>query len=261
MAEDQKALGKFVWHDLMTTDVDGAVAFYTGLFGWSIKEVDMGPMGMYKMIHAAGEEHGGFNSVGSTGQPPHWLCYATVDDVDAATAKAVELGGQAPEKGMDIPGVGRFGVIVDPAGAAICPYKPQQWMGEGYEGPERPGTFVWHELLASDPEAQGKFYSAIFGWILQGVDMGEMGTYHLFMRPDKADKHAGGMAQNPDPKGSSAWLPYVAVDDVDATAAKVTSLGGKICAEPMDIPDVGRIAVAADPQGAAFAFMKSASRG
>ena len=52
MADEQKVLGKFVWHDLMTSDVDRSVAYYTELLGWGINEVDMGgPIGKYKMIH------------------------------------------------------------------------------------------------------------------------------------------------------------------------------------------------------------------
>jgi hypothetical protein len=54
------------------------------------------------------------------------------------------------------------------------------------------------------------------------------------------------------------WLGYVGADDVDATAARITALGGKIYMQPMDIPNVGRFAVAADPQGATFAIFKSA---
>ncbi len=258
MSDDQKALGKFVWHDLMTTDVAKAVAFYTDLIGWTINEVDMGPMGKYKMIHAAGTDHGGFNQLPEgAGTPSHWICYVTVDDVAAATAKAVELGGKAPEPGMDIPEVGRMGVIVDPQGASISPYKPIAWGGEGYEGPGRPGTFVWHELMTSDPEGEGKFYSQIFGWNVVAMDMGPMGTYHLFKRPDRPEKDAAGMLTKPGGVGGpSMWLPYIGVEDVDATAARIEPLGGKVWVQPKDIPTVGRFAVAGDPTGAMFALFK-----
>jgi uncharacterized protein len=259
MSDNMKALGKFVWHDLMTTDVDKAIAFYTELIGWTVNEVDMGPMGKYRMIHAAGEDHGGFNQLPpEAGFPSHWMCYATVDDVDAAVAKAIELGGQAPEPGMDVPGIGRFAVIVDPQGAAIAPYKPAAWQGEGYDGPGRPGTFVWHELMTPAPEAEGQFYSQIFGWNVVAMDMGPLGTYHLFKRPDRPDKDAGGMLTKPTGvEGSSMWLPCVGVEDVDATAARIEPLGGKVWVQPKDILNVGRFAVAGDPTGALFALFKS----
>jgi uncharacterized protein len=259
MAEEQKALGKFVWHDLMTTDVEKAVAYYTDLFGWTINEVEVEGFGKYKMIHAAGEDHGGIGPLDSAaGQPSHWICYVTVDDVDAACAKAVELGGQAPVPGTDIPKIGRFAVIGDPQGAMISPYKPDEWRGEGYEGPGRPGTFVWHELLAADPDAEGRFFSQIFGWKVEPMPMGEMGTYYLFKRDNGKD--AGGMLQKPPGSGGpSSWLPYVGVEDVDATAARVEPLGGKVWVPPTDIPNIGRFAVTSDPTGAFIAMYKGLS--
>jgi len=258
MSDDLKALGKFVWHDLMTNDVAKAVAFYEALVGWTWKEMEMEGMGTYRMIHAAGTEHGGIVQLSPQDNlPSHWIGYVTVDDVDAAAAKAVELGGKAPVRGTDIPGVGRFAVIVDPRGAAVSPFKPLEWRGEGYEGPGRPGTFAWDELMAKDPEAEGRFFSQIFGWTVTPVDMGRMGFYHLFKRPDRPDKDAGGMLTKPDGvEGSSMWLPYIGVEDVDATAARVEPLGGTVHVQPRDIPNVGRFSVAGDPMGALFALFR-----
>jgi len=256
MAEENenKVLGKFVWHDLMTNDVDKAVSFYTGLFGWTIKEVDMGPMGTYKMIQAAGTEHGGFVGLAPEDNlPSHWTSYVTVDDVDATVARAVELGGKAPVPPMDIPGTGRFAVIVDPHGAVISPYTPKAWGGEG--AAPQAGTFCWHELLAVDPEAEGAFFRELFGWTSEAMDMGPMGTYHIFKRGEKME---AGALQKPEGQGGpSAWLPYIAVDDVDATAARVEGLGGKIFVPPTDIPDVGRFSVLADPTGASIALLQA----
>ncbi|HEX9945336.1 MAG TPA: VOC family protein [Thermoanaerobaculia bacterium] len=255
MAEE-KVLGKFVWHDLMTTDLEKAVAFYTELLPWTINEQAMEGFGTYKMIRAAGEDHGGFVQLSPEDNvPSHWIGYVTVDDVDAASARAVELGGQAPVPGMDIPGIGRFGVILDPQGAAVSPYKPNTWRGEGYEGPPRPGTFAWHELLALDPETEGRFFCEVFGWTLAEMEMGEMGTYHLFKRAG-GSKDAGGMLKKPDGTAPSSWLPYVSVEDVDATAARIEPLGGRIWVQPRDIPGVGRFAVASDPTGAYFALFR-----
>src|SRR6185295_2999972 len=95
MSEGQPVLGKFVWHDLMTSDVDQAISFYTDLFGWTINEADMGPGGKYRMIHAAGTDHGGFMPLeAGHGAPSHWVSYCTVADVDAALAAAERLGGK-----------------------------------------------------------------------------------------------------------------------------------------------------------------------
>ncbi len=256
--EDQKVLGKFVWRDLVTNDIDQAIRFYTSLFGWTIKEADMGPGGTYKMIRTAGTEHGGFMALDpSTGAPPHWVSYCTVDDVAAAVATAEQRGGKTLVPPTDIPGVGTFSMIADPQGAVISPFKPVTWAGEGITQPWPAGTFCWQELHAQDPEGEGKFHAEVFGWKVSSMDAG-MGPYYVFKRDNGVD--GGGML----PKSGgqhvpSAWLPYIAVENTSESAAKITELGGKIWVEPTDIPSVGRFAVATDPQGAHFAILGPSS--
>jgi predicted enzyme related to lactoylglutathione lyase len=248
-------VGRFVWHDLMTTDPEKAQKYYADLLGWTYKEWDMGPGGVYKMIHAGDTEWGGFMPLDPAhGIPSHWISYVTVPDVDAATAKAKELGGQAPVPGTDIPSVGRFAVIASPHGGWVSPYKSETSQAETEPKPA-PGIFIWHELLARDPQAEGKFFCEIFGWRIEEAPMGEM-TYYLFKRLDTG-KDAGGMLQKPD-EGPSAWLPYVMVEDADATAARAKELGGQVHVPPTDIPNIGRFTVTSDPTGAYIAFMKPA---
>ncbi|HKH44537.1 MAG TPA: VOC family protein [Thermoanaerobaculia bacterium] len=250
-------VGRFVWHDLMTTDIEKAQQYYTDLLGWTYKEFDMGEGGTYRMIHAGGTEWGGFMPADpAQGMPAQWISYVTVPDVDAAIAKAQELGGQVVVPAMDIPTVGRFAIISSPNGASISPYTPEPRQGETPPDPApAPGTFVWHELLARDPEADGKFFAEIFGWRIEEAPMGEM-TYYLFKRLDTG-KDAGGMLQMPgEAQGPSAWIPYVQVENADATAARVKELGGKVWFEPRDIPGVGRFTATSDPLGAMIAFLQ-----
>ena len=251
-------LGKFVWHDLMTTDVEKALAYYADLLGWTYREVQMGEW-TYRMIQVAGEDQGGFAPLDpADGHPSHWISYVTVEDVDAAVARAIELGGQAPVPGTDIPGVGRFAVIVDPKGAAISPYHPLTPAGEGYQGPARPGTFCWHELLAADAAAEGAFFAEVFDWTVAELPVAATGTYFIFRRKDRG-VDAGGMLPKPEGvEGRSVWLPYIAVENVDAIAARIPELGGKVWREPSDIPNVGRFSVTADPTGALIAFLQPA---
>lgn len=251
MSEGQPVLGRFVWHDLMTSDVDKAVAFYTELFGWGIKEADMGGW-KYRMIQAGGTEHGGFAPLeADRGLPSHWVSYCTVDDVDAAVARSEKLGGRTFVPGSDIPGTGRFAVIADPQGAVISPFKPNAWGGDS---PMPTGPFCWDELMATDPAAAAKFYGEVFGWKTEAQDMGGGMTYHLWKRANGYD--AGGMMKKPEGVGPAVWLPYVAVDDADASAARVPQLGGQVCVPPTDIPNVGRFAVFNDPTGATTAILK-----
>jgi predicted enzyme related to lactoylglutathione lyase len=124
------ANGSFCWNELTTTDLDAAVSFYKALLGWEIKEGTAPGGGMrYNEIVVAGQHVGGMYSVnemcgeggeGAPKPPPHWMSYVAVDDVDASAAKVTELGGKVAVPPMDIPSVGRFCVINDPAGAAIA---------------------------------------------------------------------------------------------------------------------------------------------
>lgn len=249
-------VGRFVWHDLVTPDVAKAQKYYSDLLGWTYKDFDMGGAGTYSMIHAGGTEWGGFMPLEAVpGMPPHWISYVTVADVDAAAAAAERLGGKVAVPGTDIPSVGRFAVIESPGGARVSPYKSET-TGEMPTPAPAPGTFVWHELLAKDPQEEGKFFCEVFGWRIEEAPMGEMGTYHLFKRLDTGTD-AGGMMQKPqgDP-GPSSWLPYIQVESADATAARVQELGGKVWVQPADIPGVGRFTVTSDPAGAFIAFLQ-----
>jgi len=249
-------VGRFVWHDLMTTDIAKAQQYYADLLGWTYKDFDMGEGGKYPMIHAGGTEWGGFIPA-DPGRSPQWVSYVTVPDVDAAVAAAQAKGGQVMVPAMDIPTVGRFAYIVGPNGGTVSPFTPEPRQGETPPDPApAPGTFVWHELLARDQEADGKFFAEIFGWRIEEAPMGEMGNYYLFKRLDTG-KDAGGMLQMPgDAPGPSSWVPYVQVESADATAARTRELGGKVWVEPRDIPGVGRFTMTSDPMGAMIAFLQ-----
>jgi predicted enzyme related to lactoylglutathione lyase len=110
------------------------------------------------------------------------------------------------------------------------------------------GAFSWSELTTSDPAKAGAFYAALFGWKVDTMDMGT-GPYHVVKAGDAS---VGGIMGPPPgaPAMPPAWVPYVTVTDVDATAKQCTELGGKLLVPPMDIPTVGRMAVLQDPQGA-----------
>lgn len=115
--------GALSWNELATPDMGGSAAFYSGLFGWEITPVE--GMGMeYSTISNAGHSNGGIHPAMPPGTPPHWLVYFGSDDIDAAVAKAGELGGTALAGVMDI-GVGKIAPIQDPQGAVFALYSGQ----------------------------------------------------------------------------------------------------------------------------------------
>ena len=114
------------------------------------------------------------------------------------------------------------------------------------------GSFVWYELMTSDPAAATAFYTKVVGWT--AADSGMPGMQYTLVSAG-ADQVGGIMATPEEARAMGAppaWTGYIAVADVDAAAAAITAAGGTQHHAPDDIPGIGRFAVMADPQGAAF---------
>lgn len=117
------SLGRFSWHELMTTDRQRAYEFYKRLFGWEkTGEMDMGGGQMYSMYGKGGKPYGGiFNRHGDMMSiPPFWLCYIFVKDVKKAVDAAVKAGAKVQRPPMEIPGGGMIAILGDPQGAAFA---------------------------------------------------------------------------------------------------------------------------------------------
>lgn len=251
---------RFVWHDLNTKQLDGSKQFYGEIFNWKFESSDNGP---YLHIKAGTHMIGGVRQMDAKEQQPtSWLAYVAVDDVAATVGKITESGGKVHMPTTSIPNVGTFAVTADPSGAVFAPWKSARG-GEDEERTEMPApfTFVWDELVSTDPKAAGAFYSKVFGWSPRTMDMGGGETYTLFDRPGvknfKGDQQsAGGMMKSPPGVPYSFWLPYIGVDNADKITERATRLGANVTVGPMDIPNVGRFACWMDPQGAAIAILQ-----
>jgi len=119
------------------------------------------------------------------------------------------------------------------------------------------GGLVWYELITPDPEGAKLFYDAVVGWTI-GEATAEFGGYRMIGRSD--GKQAGGIFPLTDEMqqhgARPTWLGYIGVDDVDDAVTSIEQSGGKSMMPAFDIPNVGRIAMVADPQGAPFYVMK-----
>jgi predicted enzyme related to lactoylglutathione lyase len=131
-AKDHKGAGvvnvpnSFCWNELMTTDTAKDGEFYSGLFGWARDVQNFGPL-EYTMFSNDGRPAGGMLKITPEMGPipPNWLVYFAVEDCDAKTQKATELGGSVMKPPDDIPGIGRFSILTDPQGAAFALIKLQ----------------------------------------------------------------------------------------------------------------------------------------
>jgi uncharacterized protein len=244
--------GKFVWFELVTRDAKKAQTFYGEVFGWKVQAFPMGPE-TYEMIAVADDTIGGYTKP-DDGAPAHWTSYLSVTDVDAALERVKKAGGKVLGAAFDVPTIGRMAKIADPTGATLHLYTG---LNGDTESPPRVSTWVWNELTSQDPAKAVAFYEKVAGYTTKGMDMGPAGTYHLLQTGETS---RAGVFKAPDPNIPSAWVPYVQVDNADATVARVTRNGGKVLMPADDVPGVGRFAVFADPQGAAFGILQPAPR-
>ncbi|MER5615508.1 VOC family protein [Streptomyces sp. NPDC002215] len=250
------------WIDLGTPDLDGAVDFYTGLFGWEY--VAGGPeTGGYGMFTLDGKTVAGAMTVTEEQAAPSWSVYFRSSDADA-TARAVEqAGGTVPFAPMDVLDFGRMAGFKDRAGAYFAIWQPGENPGLGAVGV--PGSLCWAELYTPDVPAAAAFYGAVFGWESARAPFpGGGGSYTVIRTGGGGEEAAFGgfVPLNAVPTravAGSHWLPYFEVADCDEAVADVERLGGRPTLEPTEMEGVGKFANVADPDGAEFALIKSAS--
>ena len=256
--------GTFCWPELATTDQKAAVAFYRGLFGWTVNEQDMGPAGTYTIFQLGGQDVGAGYTMRAEerehGAPPHWNAYISVEDAGAAAARAHELGATVIAQPFDVMDAGRMAILQDPTGAMFQVWQPGTSIG--VRTLNEPGALCWTELTTSDTFSAERFYTALFGWKPKHSGPESPMPYTEFTVEGANGPSIGMMAKPPHlpPTVPSFWLPYFQVADVDASVAKATSLGAEVHFGPQDIPNAGRFAVIADPQGAAFAVFTPRAR-
>ena len=123
------------------------------------------------------------------------------------------------------------------------------------------GSFIWYELMTTDPEGATRFYGDVVGWTIGDQMPGEI-DYRMLCAPDG---YAGGMLTLSEAMREGGarpmWLGYLGVDDVDKAVEKAVAAGATVQMPASDIPDVGRIAMIADPQGVPIYLMRGASDG
>lgn len=251
------AVGRFVWLDLMTPDVDAAVQFYGDVAGWGTEEWEGSMDPPYTMITVDEQSIGGVTPIPPDGEiPPHWMSYISCVDLDRTVERPKSLGATLTSEIEELPEVGRMVFLADPTGAAFALYEPTQPPEYADEMPPV-GHFSWHELATSDAERARSFYSELFGWRALGVHEmdDEMGSYWMFGPGERA---IGGMYQMPaDMPGSSNWLHYIRVADLDAALEAVRAGGGEVVNGPMEVPGGDLVAQCVDPFGAFFAVHMS----
>jgi predicted enzyme related to lactoylglutathione lyase len=238
------APGTFSWAELVTSDADAAKAFYTSVFAWEYRDNPIPGGSVYSTALRDGKD---VAALFASDQPPHWNCYVTVESVDAATARAGELGATVAAEPFDVMDVGRMAVILDNVGAGLCLWEAKSHIGASLIN--TPGAMCWNDLLTPDPSASATFYGDLFGWTTEELPDG--GGYRVIKNGER--DNGGIMAI--DPRMGSVppnWIPYFGHEDVERLLGDVAGLGGQVRSGPSKMWQ-GKIAVVSDPQGATFA--------
>jgi predicted enzyme related to lactoylglutathione lyase len=238
----------FVWHDLMTSDVEGAKKFYADVVGWTFTPQPP----EYHVAHAGGKGMGGIMAmpVELKGMPPFWSGYIHVSDVGATCKKIKKLGGKEHREPWDISTYLRMAVVGDPTGANFNIMQPLSQEDGNLPPSSAVGAVGWNELHAGELQPAWDFYAEMFGWTKgTSMDMGKMGIYQIFQIDGK---DVGGMMKKFEGMPMPVWAYYFNVDGMEAAVARITKGGGKIAMGPHQVPGGNWIVNAFDPQGGYF---------
>jgi uncharacterized protein len=241
------APGEPTWVDLGTSDVEAAIAFYGGLFGWTCERGGE-EFGGYSTFLKDGKRVGGLMPLMSPQQPVAWSAYVSTDDADKSAELVQSAGGTVIAPPMDVADLGRMAVFLDSHGAAIGVWQPG--LHTGAELVQEEGVLSWIELASRDQERAIPFYETVFGWTTDrkpGYTEFQVG----------GESVAGLMDMPPmvPAEVPSYWMPYFQAEDPQAKAAQAGSLGATILHPFIEMENVA-FSVVQDPQGATFGLLR-----
>jgi predicted enzyme related to lactoylglutathione lyase len=254
-ASQEHHVGKVIFAELVTPDLAAAKQFYGGLFGWTFSDIQSGKA-EYAAASLDGHVVAGLiHKDFSTGEhrKPAWLSFIAVRDVDATKNLAVQHGAKVLFTPHSFPDRGREAVLADPQGAVFAVLASSS--GDPPDVLAEPGEWIWSSLITSDPDAGAAFYQTLFDYEVFDLPADE-GAQHLLLATDNYARASANSWPADKTSVHPHWLNYVRVEDADKMAAKAVALGGRILVEPRVDRHGGKVAVIADPAGAAFGLLE-----
>lgn len=250
--------GMFDWVELATTDLRQAKGFYGEILGWSVKGNAI-PHSSYAIAKKGDKTVCGIYELKNKdgGAAPHWKAYISVKDIEATIKQATALGASLKNGPTTVGEMGQMALLHDPTGAQISLWQYNQQQPSESAMSNEVGSFSWLELVTNDSAKSTQFYTKLFGWTSKQDSL--MPSYTMFYNQDSMvcgmiEIAKGG--ENVPPH----WLVYFSVDDCDKRTSQALQLKAKVIAEPKNIPEVGRVSILSDPQGARCAFIQLASK-
>ena len=243
--------GKFVWADLVTDNALVAQKFYSDLFGW--KFYDYG--GYFVGRHDDRPLCGVFQRPrpkDSLAQP-RWFGYISVNNVGRAERAVTKAGGRVMAAAKKMPERGQQAVFADAEGALFGVVKSSS--GDPEDFLAEPGEWIWIQLLSRDARKAAEFYRAVAGYeIIENTEAGRVSDYVL--TSEGYARATVRTIRSADPKVQPTWQPFVRVKNVGESVARAKALGGAVLFDPRPEVYDGKVAIIADPTGAAIGIME-----
>jgi predicted enzyme related to lactoylglutathione lyase len=248
-ATGQYTPGRWVWGDLVTSDVARAADFYGKVFGWTYETYGCkDDRDTYTLVLADGLPIGGmvFDPRTMQGDVPsaRWIGMISVPDVRATAAAVTQGGGQVVLEPKMLGQRGETAVFRDPEGVLFGAVHSKNGDPADYFGDLN--EWVWLDLWTSDVDRAAAFYRSVAGY--EVLPLPEEST-RTGVRLASGGYVRAGIMQKRDARDSAVWLPYVRVSDAKAAADRARAAGGAVLFEPVSL---GRavVAIIADPTGA-----------
>jgi uncharacterized protein len=243
---DEQLPGKFIWFDLGTPAISDQKRFYGSVFGWTF-ESPVRTDDAYVFIRNRGQAIGGM----FLHEPPSgeqdgaaWIALMSVTDADNAAKIVKANGGSVEVDPADVAGRGRHAVFRDPAGAVFGVLRSDS--GDPYDDEVEIGGIIWVDLFARDVEKMAQFYSVLAPFEIADRDISEDLARKVLSAHGMP---RAGIIPVDEEANRSAWVPYVRVEDVEATLEKVVAGGGFTIVAPDENLHDGNVAVFVDPNG------------
>ena len=241
--------GEPCWIHLFTDDVDTAISFYGGLFGWSVGEPSE-EFGGYRMF-LRGEEPVAGLMPNDSSDPSVWEVFLQTPDIGGTVERARARGAVIATDVMAVADLGSMTTLVDPAGALVGAWQPDTF--QGFATRTEIGSPGWFETLTTSYADAVAFYQDAFGWDTHVVsDTADFRYTTLGVDQGARAGIMDGSAFLGD--GPSRWNVYLQVEDTDETVAEAVAAGGQVTSLAEDTP-YGRIAELQDPAGVTFRVM------
>ncbi len=245
----QHTPGRFVWGDLVTSDVAAAADFYGKVFGWTFETYGgKDDLDTYTLALADGLPIGGmvFDKRAMKGTTPsaRWVGLISVADVKTSAAAVTAGGGKVVYAPVVLGERGETAVFQDPEGVLFGVVRSTNGDPADYAGDLN--EWYWVDLWAVDVEKAATFYRSVVGYETRPIaDDGPRSGVHLL----SGGFARAGIMQKNSAKASSTWLPYIRVADANASAAAAKAAGGKVLMQPLALTRA-TVAIIADPTGA-----------